>query len=49
MMPIINKPKHPKEGNARNKMEGPVSKKTKEPPRRANHKGNIKLPNPLLL
>ncbi len=29
-------------------MEGPMSKKTNEPPMRANHKGNIKLPNPLL-
>jgi hypothetical protein len=28
-------------------MEGPTSKKTKEPPKRANHKGNIKFPNPL--
>jgi hypothetical protein len=27
-------------------MEGPTSKKTKEPPKRANHKGNIKFPNP---
>jgi hypothetical protein len=26
-----------------------MSKKTKEPPRRANHKGNIKFLNPLLL
>jgi hypothetical protein len=29
-------------------MEGPTSKKTKEPPKRANHKGNIKFPNPLV-
>jgi hypothetical protein len=28
-------------------MEGPMSKKTKEPPKRANHKGNIKFLNPL--
>jgi hypothetical protein len=49
-LPIINKPKHPKKnkGNKRNKMEGPTSKKTKEPPKRVNHKGNIKLLNPLL-
>jgi hypothetical protein len=49
-LPIINKPKHPhkKKGNTRNKMEGPMSKKTKEPPKRANHKGNIKFPNPFL-
>jgi hypothetical protein len=30
-------------------MEKPTSKKTKESPMRANHKGNIKFPNPLLL
>jgi hypothetical protein len=28
-------------------MEGLTSKKTKEPPKRANHKGNIKFLNPL--
>jgi hypothetical protein len=28
-------------------MEGPTFKKTNEPPKRANHKGNIKFPNPL--
>jgi hypothetical protein len=27
----------------------PTSKKEKEPPKEANHKGNIKFPNPLLL
>jgi hypothetical protein len=48
MMPIINKPKHPKEENTKNKMEEPLSKKTKEPPKRANHKGNIKFTNSLL-
>jgi hypothetical protein len=47
-LPIINKPKHPQRGNTRNKMEGLTSKKTKEPPKRANHKGNIKFSNPLL-
>jgi hypothetical protein len=48
-LPIIIKPKHPKKGgNTRNKMEGPMSKKTKEAPKRVNHKGNIKCPNPLL-
>jgi hypothetical protein len=26
-----------------------TSKKTKEPPKRANHKGNIKLPNHFML
>ncbi len=35
-----------KRGNTRNKMEGPRSKKTKEPPKRANHKPNIKFRNP---
>jgi hypothetical protein len=35
-------------GNTRNKLEGPSSKKTKEPPKRVNHKENIKFLNPLL-
>jgi hypothetical protein len=49
-LPIINKPKHPqKRGNTSNKMEGPMSKKTKEPAKRVSHKGNIKFPNPLPL
>jgi hypothetical protein len=30
-------------------MEGPMSKKTNEPPKRANHKGNIKFLEPLQL
>jgi hypothetical protein len=47
-LPITNKPKHPKKGNTRNKMEGPTSKKTKELPKRANHKGDIKFLNPFL-
>jgi hypothetical protein len=48
-LPIINKPKHPKDrGNTRIKMQGPTCKKTKEPPNRPNHKGNIKFLNPLL-
>jgi hypothetical protein len=46
-LPIINKPNHPN-GNTRNKMEGPTSKKTKEPLKKANDKGNIKFLNPLL-
>jgi hypothetical protein len=29
-------------------MEGPMSKKTKEPAKRVNHKGNIKCLNPLI-
>ncbi len=36
-----------KNGKARNKMEGPMSKKTNEPPKRANQKGNIKFSNPV--
>jgi hypothetical protein len=49
-VPTINKPKHPKKkGNTRNKMEGPMfKKKTKESPKRVNHKGNIKFLNPFL-
>jgi hypothetical protein len=35
--------------NTRNKMEGPTTKKAKEPPKRANHKGNIKFLNFLML
>jgi hypothetical protein len=30
-------------------MERPMSQKTNKPPKRVNHKGNIKLPNPLLV
>jgi hypothetical protein len=47
-LPIINKPKHPKErgeGNTRNKMKRLISKMTKEPHKRANQKGNMKLIN----
>ncbi len=34
---IINKPKHPEKGGIQGtKMEAPTSKKTKEPPKRAN-------------
>jgi hypothetical protein len=29
-------------------MEAPMSKKTKEPPKRTNHEGNIKFPKPLM-
>jgi len=43
---IINKPKHQRRGNTRNKTEGPTSKKTKEPPKRPHHKGNIKFLKP---
>jgi hypothetical protein len=37
-----------KRGNTRKKIEAPMLKKTKEPTKRANHKGNIKFPNPLV-
>jgi hypothetical protein len=30
-------------------MEGSTSKKTNEPPKKADHKRNIKFPNPFLL
>jgi hypothetical protein len=36
-MPIVNKSKHQKKANIINKMERPMSKKTKEPPKKANH------------
>ncbi len=46
---IVHKSKHGTRGKTRrNKMEGPTFKKTKEPPKRANHKGNIKFLNALL-
>jgi hypothetical protein len=35
-----------KRGKTRNKMEPPTSKKTKTPPKKANHKENIKFVNP---
>jgi hypothetical protein len=45
---IINKPKDAKKGGkTKNKMEGSMSKKTKENPKKVNHEGNIKFPNPL--
>jgi hypothetical protein len=37
-----------KRENTKNKMEGCMPKKTKEPPKKVNHKENIKFPNPLL-
>ncbi len=42
------KPCQKKGENTKNKMEGPTSKKTKEPPKKGNHPRNIKFPNPLL-
>jgi hypothetical protein len=47
-LPTIIKPKHQKRGKTRNKMEKPMSKNANEPPKRMNHKGNIKFPNPFL-
>jgi hypothetical protein len=43
---IINQNTQKKE-KTRNKMERPMSKKTKEPLKKVNHKGNIKFPNSL--
>jgi hypothetical protein len=45
---IINKPKDKKKkkGKTKNKMKGPMSKKTKENPKKVNHEGNIKFPTP---
>jgi hypothetical protein len=37
-----------RKGSPRNKMEGSVFKKTNEPPKMVDHKGNIKFPNPSL-
>ncbi len=47
-MPIINKPKHlkKKRGNTRNKMGGPMSKKSKKPPKKANPQGKHQVPEP---
>jgi hypothetical protein len=42
------KPGKKKGGSTKNKMEGPKSKKTKEPSKKGNHQGNIKFPNPLI-
>jgi hypothetical protein len=39
-------PKKKAGGNTKNKMEGPKSKKTKEPPTKGNNPRNIKFPNP---
>jgi hypothetical protein len=44
---IINKPKQPKKrGNKRHKIKTHVQKK--KPPKKTNHKKNIKFSNPLL-
>jgi hypothetical protein len=48
----LMKPCHPKtkrKGKTRNKMEGPMSKKTNEPPKRANHKRTSSSRTPLQL
>jgi hypothetical protein len=44
-LPIIKKTKAPKNEENNEKITRPMSKKTNEPPKRANHKGNIKFPN----
>jgi len=46
-LPIINKPRHPKEGEYKEE-NGTTSEKTKEPPKRKNRKGNLKFLNLLL-
>ncbi len=48
-LPTINNQITPKRGRQRNKVREPTSKKTNEPPKRANHKRNVKFPNFLLL
>jgi hypothetical protein len=45
---IRNKPKHPKKGEYKEQNGRTPSKKTKEPPKRVNHKWNIKFLTPLL-
>jgi hypothetical protein len=46
---IINKPKHPKKGEHKEQNgSAHIQEDKKEPPKRANHKGNIKFPNPLM-
>jgi hypothetical protein len=47
-LPIIKNQSTQKRRNTRNKMERSTSKKTKEPPKKVNHKRNIKFLNPLL-
>jgi hypothetical protein len=45
--PNINQSALKKKRKTRNKMEGPTSKKTNEPPKKVNHKENIKFLNHL--
>jgi hypothetical protein len=45
-LPIKYKPKHAKEGEYKEQNGRTMSKKTKEPSKRANYKGNIKVPEP---
>jgi hypothetical protein len=48
-LPIKYKPKHPKKGEHKEwNGRTHVQEDQKNPPRRVNHKGNIKFPNPLL-
>jgi hypothetical protein len=47
-MSNINKPKHRKKGEIKEQNgKDPHPRRHKEPPKRANHKGNIKFQNPL--
>jgi hypothetical protein len=41
-LPIVNKPKQPRKGEYKEQNERIHIQKTKEPRKRANHKGNIK-------
>jgi len=43
---IRNEPKHPKKGEYKEQNGRTLSKKTKEPPKRVNHKWNIKFLTP---
>jgi hypothetical protein len=46
---IINKSKHPKKGEYKGKKrEGPMSKKTKKPPKKGKPPRNINFPNALM-
>jgi hypothetical protein len=48
-LPIIKSQNtHKKKGIQKKQNGRPMSKKTKEPPYNANHKGNIKFSNPLI-
>jgi hypothetical protein len=48
-MPIINKPNHPKKEEYKEQNGRTHVQEIKKPPKKANHKENIKFPNPLML